>query len=285
MTALTLSSALGQKVGQWRAVYWEPVMGSGERLCVGCITGLDGRVRAHKSLKAGVLPALYGAGSAGAESLLDQTFGMINKLSEQLDLGSLVSPMVGVHLGAVETAHVNAELDLIEIALLMSSSVCNLADPGQLDSDEVATDGGKRVNQQFITRIRTHVSTLRPDLAACFNVEAKMLAKRPVRFGFLSDRLVSHLGLLPAANLNAAVRNARGLMTEVRMAHVARDEQGKAGLVIGHASLQSPELNSKERDAIADCVEELRLEAHELNVEFRAADSDAGCASQLMALA
>lgn len=276
---------LGKKVGQWRAVYWEPVMGSGERLCIGVVTTLDGKTRAHRSIRPGVLRALYGDASEGIERVLEQAFMLLDKIGEQLDTSSMVSPVSGVLLGSSEVAHVDAETQLVDVALLMSSSICSLSDPGQLDASEVASDGGKRINHQFITRIRNHVVTIRPDLAGCFNVEARLLTKkRPVRFGFLSDRLVAHLGVLSSVNLNSSVRNARGLMAEVRIGRAARDGQGSAALILGHQPLTSPDLSSKDRDAMQDCIEELKLESAELDVEFRAADNDSACATELIAL-
>lgn len=259
-------------------------MGSGEKLCVGCVTAIDGQVKAHKSIRPGVLTALYGAAAVNAEAILDQAFSMLNLLALQTGIKQMVSPFVGLSLGPSEQAHADQERDLVQIALLMSSSVCNMSDPGQLDATDVASDGGKRVNHQFITRVKTQVTAVRPDLAAFFNAEARLLAnKRPVRFGFLSDKLVAHLGLLQPVSLNSAVRNARGLMQEVHIAHVARDAQGQAALLLGHPPLTSPDLSTKDREAISDSLYELKLEAAELKVNFRAADNDEACARELIA--
>lgn len=277
--------ALSQKIGSWRAIYWEPVMGSGERICIGCVTAIDGKIKAHKAIKPGVLTALYSANGAPVEIMLDRGFSILNRLAVTRSIASVDAPFYGTFLGDVAQAHVDTEQELVQVALLMTSSMCNMSDPGQLDEAEPASDGGKKVNHQFITRVRTQVASLRPDLSPFFNVEAKMLTKkRPVRFGFLSDGLVAHLGLLQPGNLNGAVRNARGLMAEVRMAHIAREEQGAAALVLGYPPLTSANLGSADREAIADSLEELRLEAVELGVAFASGDDDAKCAQELVAL-
>ncbi len=283
MTILT-APALSHTVGSWRAIYWEPVMGSGERLCVGCITSLHGKTKAHKAVKPGVLMALYSANGASAEMMLDRGFSLLNQIANIQSLSDMEAPFYGTFLGSLFNSHVNTEQELVQIALIMTSSMCNMSDPGLLDESEPATDGGKKVNHQFITRVKKEVSDQRPELSPYFNIEAKLLTKnRPVRFGFLSDRLVAHLGLLQQQNLNGAVRNARGLMAEVHMAHIAREEQGLAAVVLGYPPLNSASLGSADREAIADSLEELRLEAAQLNVKFAAGDTDAACAKELVA--
>lgn len=260
-------------------------MGSGERLCVGCLTTIGKHTRAHKAIKPGVLSALYSAGAVSAEAVLDRTFNMLNRMAATVGCEDMDAPLFGIILGSPSRAHVDTEDALVQIALLMTSSMCNMSDPGQLEASDVASDGGKKVNHQFITRVRSEVVAMRPDLSAFFNVEAKLLTKkRPVRFGFLSDRLVAHLGLIQSVNLNATVRNARGLMAEVRMAHVARESQGAAALVLGHPPLNSANLGNADREAIADCLEELKLEAAELGVGFSAGDNDSTCAMELVSL-
>jgi len=278
--------ALSQTTGAWRAIYWEPVMSSGERLCVGCVTTLRGVTKAHRSLRSNVLPCLYGAGAENADAILDRTFAILNKMAETREAESIRAPFIGIHLGDTSIAHANTESDLIQIALLMSSSICNLADPGQLEAHEIASDDSAQINRQFLTRVKALVTQRRPEFEPNFNVEAKLLAKkRPVRFGFLSDRLVAHVGLLQAAGLNRTMRNARGLLTEVRMARVAREGAGTSAVVLGHPPLLSATLGTKERTAIADCLEELYLEAQDMEVELRTGETDESCAEELLALA
>ena len=283
--SIVTAPKLSQKIGSWRAIYWEPVMGSGERLCVGCVTSFEGRTRAHKAIKPGVLTALYSANGAAAESILDRGFNMLNRMADTQHCETLEAPFYGTFLGDLSNAHVDSEQELVQVALIMTSSMCNMSDPGMLDEAEPASDGGKKINHQFITRVRSAVTKLRPDLHPYFNIEAKLLTKkRPVRFGFLSNDLVAHLGLIHQQNLNGAVRNARGLMAEVHMAHIAREQQGRAAIVLGHPPLTSANLGNADREAISDSLEELRLEAAQLDVSFASGDSDAECASELVAL-
>ena len=286
MTADMAPQLLAQSTGVWRAVYWEPVMGGAEKICVGCLTTFRGVTRAHLALKPGVLHCMYGEAGGAAENLLRKGFEMMNLLGATLDSNEMVSPFVGTAFGAASAARVHTEEELVHVALLMSSSMCSISDPGQLDAADEPGDGAKGVNHQFITRVRQEVAAIRPQLAPFFNIQARLLSKkRPVRFGFLSDRLVAHLGLLQATGLNGSVRHVRGLMTEVRMAHVAREGQGSAGIVVGFPPLNSASLGTKDRDAVRDCLEELSLEATELGVSFTSGDTDLACAQGLIEMA
>lgn len=269
--------------GQWCAVYWEPVMLTGERICVGFLTHWAGHANAVLTVRPDLLVTLFGGAGARAQALLERAFKLMQVQADAANsIGDVRMPISGLYAGGLETSHVNSYPELLQIAKLMSSSLSSLAEPDAELPDSVEVRGEQALPaRQFVTRVRDLVLARNSNLAGYFNKEAYLLGKRRLtRFGFLSDGLAAHFGLLQPTNIRNSVRMARGLITELSIAHRASDRA--ALLVLGFTSLESPTLTDKERSAIEDYTEELGLEAHEFGVRFTAADNDVDACSALM---
>ncbi len=285
-TAVIGVPTLPAHTGQWRAIYWEPVMQTGERICVGFLTLWDQQARAVMTLRPDLLATLFGAAGQKAHVLLDRGFRMMNaQLGGGCSLLGITPPMSGLFFGEAEVCHVNAYAELLQIAKLMSSSLSTLAEP---DNPDAADEADVRPEQaqpalQFVTRVRNLAVKRDVKVASCFNKEVALKSSRRLtRFGFLSDSLVAHFGLLqPSNNIRNSVRMTRGLMTELTLAERASDR--KSLLILGFPPLASPTLSDKERDVIEDYKEELALEAQEFKIQFAGADNDTAACDALMA--
>lgn len=269
--------------GLWCPIYWEPVMLTGERICVGFLTLWAGHAKAELTVRPDLLGMLFGGAGEKAQALLERAFKLMQAQADAVSsIGDVRVPISGLYLGGLETSHVNSYAELLQIAKLMSSSLSTLAEP-DAELPEVTAARGEQAPpaRQFATRVRDLVLARNSNLAGYFNKEAYLLGKRRLtRFGFLSDGLAAHFGLLQPTNVRNAARMARGLIAELS---IAQRSSGRAALlVLGFPSLQSPTLTDKERSAIEDYTEELGLEAHEFNVRFAAADNDADACDALM---
>lgn len=283
----TISSpALSASQGSWRALYWEPVMATGERFCFAIAYEWLGIRRVESILRPGILQAMYGSGGDRAEKLLDRIVRLCNAHVRDNDIESLpgiLASMTGIYSGAGETAHVNDVSALLQVAKLMSSSLASL---GEIDDDALETAEPDRLiaspNKQFATRVRDLVISKRIELTPYFNKEATLMTtKRSVRFGFLSTSYAAHFGLLQPTGLPKQVRNSRGLIAELSIA--AKQSGRKCTLFLGYPPLKSANLMDKERVAIQDYIEELGLEAKEFSVDFKAADNDQKVSEELLA--
>lgn len=284
-TAVTEPTILPTTVGQWRAIYWEPVMATGERICIGFLTTWDRQSKAVLTVRPDLLSTLFGAAGAKAHALLERALRITSaRLAEVPAIDTAEPPMTGLHFGSVETSHVNSLVDLIRIGKLMSSSLATMAEPDYPEAADAMDAGGEQSQpaRQFATRVRDLVLERNARLAGCFNKEAALMAaRRPVRFGFLSDSLVAQFGLLQPTRINSHVRLARGLIAELSLAKRAGGRSNL--LILGFPPLASATLTDKERSAIADYTEDLGLEAREFDVGFAAADSDAQACDALLA--
>lgn len=272
-------------IGRWRAVYWEPVMQTGERICVGFLTTWAQESKAVLTIRPDLLVTLFGTAGEKAQNLLERSFRIMNAvLNENSALDHMAVPVSGLHLGALEVCHANAYSDLLQIAKLMSSSLSTLAEPDNPDIADVLDERPEQAQpaRQFATRVRDLVSKRNMSLAAYFNKEVALKSNRRLtRFGFLSDSLVAHFGLLQPSNIRNSVRMTRGLITELSLAERASGR--KSLLILGFPPLRSPNLTDKERQAIEDYTEELDLEAQEFKLGFAGADNDTDACNALMA--
>lgn len=259
---------------------------TGERICVGFLTDWDQKSKAVLTIRPDLLVTLFGGAGTKAQMLLDRAFAMLQaQLNQKPDIHDARVPISGIYLGNVETSHVNAYGDLLQIAKLMSSSLSTLAEPDHgeaLDTADSRVEQATQPARQFATRVRDLVLNKNNGLAACFNKEAYLMGKRRLtRFGFLSDQLAAHFGLLQPTHIRNSVRMARGLITELSIAN--RTSGRSAMLILGYPSLDSPTLTDKERSAIEDYTEELELEASEFKVKFEGTDNDSAACDALMA--
>ena len=276
--------ALPASQGAWRAVYWEPVMQTGERVCVGFLTAWEQQFKAVLTIRPDLLATLFGAAGSKAHKLLERTFRLLNaRLANVPDLQVTTASISGIYFGAVEASHVNSYADLLRVAKLMSSSLASFAEPDDLDAADMeeARPEQSQPARQFATRIRDLAVTRNASLGACFNREASLMStRRKTKFGFLSDSLVAQFGVLQPSNMSVAVRTTRGLIAELSLAQ--RASQRASLLVLGFPPLESPNLTDKERSIVQDYTEELSLEAKEFKVGFASADNDNAACDALM---
>ena len=284
ITAIEIPT-LPASIGQWRAVYWEPVMQTGERICVGFLTTWAQESKAVLTIRPDLLVTLFGAAGQNAQNLLERSFRIINaRLNDNNALNEIALPVSGLHLGSLEVCHANAYGDLLQVAQLMSSSLSTLAEPDNPDLADILEERPEQGQpaRQFATRVRDIVSKRDMSLAGYFNKDAALMSSRRLtRFGFLSDSLVAHFGLLQPSNIRNSVRMTRGLITELSLAERASGR--KSLLILGFPPLGSPNLTDKERRAIEDYTEELGLEAQEFKLGFAGTDNDTAACDALMA--
>ena len=260
-------------------------MQTGERICVGFLTTWAQESKAVLTIRPDLLVTLFGAAGQKAQHLLERGFRIMNAvLNENDSLNEIAAPVSGLHLGALEVCHANAYGDLLQVAKLMSSSLSTLAEPDNPDIADVLDERPEQAQpaRQFATRVRDLVAKRDVSLAGYFNKEVALKSSRRLtRFGFLSNSLVAHFGLLQPSNIRNSVRMTRGLITELALAERASGR--KSLLILGFPPLNSPNLTDKERQAIEDYTEELDLEAQEFKLGFAGADNDTDACNALMA--
>ena len=202
----------------WRAIYWEPVQGTGERLTVGVLHCFDGTAAASRIIRDDVLDSLYGShASAGARRLIDTALDLYVKAAEVGGIAATDMPLLGLYAGPLRETGASTLGDLLRTAALLYSSLSNIDRFDELEeSDEPQPE---EVNRRFGTEVRDLVIARRPDLAGGFNRTGALInGGQLVRFGYFTPALVAHFSVLHPVRQGPSVRDARARLWELERA-------------------------------------------------------------------
>lgn len=242
----------------WAPIFWEPVDGTGERLTIGAVVRFSGTVSAHRFLRDDVLDSLFGKSANNVRNLMDSALNMIRIIAEH-DFNSIKKPMSGFEVGEPRFTQPKSVNDALRSAALLYSSLANLDKIDDLDAEDAPPQ--EEVNRRFSTEVRESVLQINPTFDRWFNRQAVLIdGGEPVKFGFLSDHVVLHFGVLHPVRMGSSVKDARSRLWELAR---ARDFGSKktAALVMAVPNESDPTLGMKQRDGIKRYLNEIEREA------------------------
>jgi hypothetical protein len=255
MTAPTTTATLSR----WRALFWEPVAGTGERLAVGVVYEFGGKWAATRIIRDDVLDALYGKQSAAARSLIEHGLSIYQAAAAAGGIEHLSMPLGGLFPTELRQTEATSIPDVLRTAALLYSSLA------QIESFDLADDTAmplpEEVNRRFSTDVKSLVIGRRPDLATCFGQGGKLTdGGQTVRFGFFSPKAVLHFSVLHPNRQSASVRDGRARLWELHRAKAASGIP-MAALIMSMPKHDDPTLGSKQRDQFLAHKIELQKEA------------------------
>jgi hypothetical protein len=106
---------------QWRAIYMETVMCSGERITVAVIAFDQDGCDALKTLSQSRLRALFGEGAVGMSKMIDMVVDSALRQGQNSHLNNFKSPLSGVHLGDLRTGLSESRLGVLKQAASLTS--------------------------------------------------------------------------------------------------------------------------------------------------------------------
>ncbi|ODU94475.1 MAG: hypothetical protein BGP23_13250 [Lysobacterales bacterium 66-474] len=251
----------------WRAIYWEPVSGTGERVTVGAVYRYGDTWAARRILRDDVLTCLYGKAANGARRLIDHGLSLfLAAANAAQSLENLSVPLGGLYPGPARATEALTESELLRIVALQYSSVANL---DKLDDlDEFDQPINEEAARRFATDVREHVLAERADLSKYFHRTAPLvMSGEPVRFGYASTRLIAHFNILNPMRHGASLRDARARLFELNR---GRDlaQLSRAALITGVPRDDDPLLGDRQRARLREMREELTHEATAVDVAF-----------------
>ncbi|TWD77485.1 hypothetical protein FB547_10919 [Variovorax beijingensis] len=261
--------ALSPALTPWRPLFWEPVAGTGERIMVGVLHRYGGRWSSARIIRDDVLDSLYGASSAAARRLIDYGLGLYQAAAATVDgAESLNVSLGGLHPGPLRETSASSAADLLRTAALLYSSLANLDKLD--DADEADAPQNEEVNRRFSTEVRDTVALRRPDLLRYFGRPSTLIeGGQPVRFGFLSPKIVMHFVVLHPVRQNPSVRDARARIFELQR---AREISGivQAALIAAVPRPDDATLGSKQRDQLGINRKEIEDEVDAMHMQWYA---------------
>lgn len=260
-------------LAKWRPLFWEPVLGTGERLMAGVIVQLAGETAVRRVIRDDVLDSLYGAAAARPRGLIEEALSLCKTVVEaggDAGISLLETPILGLHPGAYRETDAVGIADAIRQAVLLYSS---LAQTDIADEDDDGTLQPEEVNRRFATEVRDSVLQQAPELARFFNRPASLhQGGSLVRFGFLSETAVMHFSTVSAVRQSASVSYARAKLWELARAKEFANLP-KAALVTAVPRADDPTLGTKQRSKLATNLREIEREADDGEIRFLPVDS------------
>ena len=243
----------------WRALFWEPVNGTGERLMVGVLYQFDGAMQATRILRDDVLDSLYGHASAAARKLIDTALEMYVQAARVSSIEAASMPLMGIYAGPLRCTEALSVGELLRTAALLYSSLSNL---DKLDEmEEADAPLAEEVNRRFSTEVRGIVALRHPELLPCFGRGGPLIdGGQMVKFGYFSPKLVAHFSVLHPVRQSASVRDARARLWELQRA-MGLAEISNAALITAVPRPDDATLGDRQRDQAKANEREIEREA------------------------
>lgn len=251
----------------WRALYWEPVAGTGERIMVGVLHGFEHQYKAVRTIRNDVLDCLFGKAAPGLRRLIEHSlniFEVAATASQSLEV--LSAPISGIHPGPVRTTEAKTVTDLLQTACLLYSSLGNL---DKLDEpDEADSPQQEEVNRRFGSEVKQEVIKVHPELLSGFGRGAELIhGGIIVKFGFCSPKTILHFTVLHPVRQGASMRDARARIFELQR---AREISGinSAALIAAVPRDDDATLGTRQRDVLKANRLEIEHEADAVNLQW-----------------
>ncbi|ARQ46707.1 hypothetical protein [Oxalobacter formigenes] len=253
----------------WRALFWEPVSGTGERMMVGVIYCFNDEWKTSRILRDDILDSLYGKSSSSAKNMIE--FGLSLYLSTAKatnEIKFLDTPMAGLMPGPYRETVASSESDILRTAALMHSSLAKL---DIFDAEEeFDSPQPEEVNRRFSTEIRENVTSKRPELHQWFNKGSPLITNGSiVKFGFCSPSALIHFSLLRPVTQSASVKDARAKLWELSR---ASDISGikNAALITAMPNENDPTIGPKQLEQLLKYKKDIEDEADAVNMRLHA---------------
>lgn len=282
---MSLQAVVATKAGvtlwPWRALYWEPVPGTGERLMVGVVYAFSGEVRAVRTIRDDVLDCLFGKAAVASRRLIDHSLSLYQAAGAAVDsIDPLQGPLAGVHAGPARITEARSAAELLQTACLLYSSLGNLDKLDEPeDSDAPLQD---EVNRRFGSEVKDEVVARRPDLVAYFGRGGVLIeGGQQVRFGYFSPRAVLHFTVLHPVRQSSSVRDARARIFEL---HRAREiaQIRHAALIAAVPRDDDATLGKKQREQLRANRLEIEAEADSMKLRWHAVTTASEGADRLI---
>lgn len=232
--------------GFWQSVYFEPIIGSGERITVGVLAVSNyGDAKVVRAMRSELFECLYGINAPKIINMIDLVISSIEiELTKFKTLEQWVSPIEGINLGQATLA---CDVDLNAIlkqGLRFTASLSALSiDAEREDADEVQP---KRYTSQFSSNIKDQLELINPRLTNCFNQKIKIAGSDALTaYGFINDRYVTNFGLLVPSRLSASMNIIKAKIYDIealkKSNYCLKPERFE--IIIGTPSFDDPTLS------------------------------------------
>lgn len=262
---------------QWMPIYIEPMVGSGERICIGVATVNDDGFLVVPVVALDRLECLYGK---EVEAVLLAADFVTNDLRNALAkdgaaaLGNWNPPMEGAYCGRIVYGAGASLEEIARTGLMMCASLVErLAD---IEGESHSTSDRISGNRLELL-VKERVLSVRPGLEQMFSRQRKLgVNVRPVTIGFVGNVIAANFGVLIPPSLSSDVKDIKAKLWDIAQ---LREDFGQSSLVastvtrfemlVYRPTNHAPEYSDRQIRSINEAMNELEAEADKKQIRCR----------------
>ena len=270
--------------GYWYPIYFEPVVGSGERITVAVAAiGTLGEYQVIQAIRTELLECLYGIHAPRIHSMIDLIISSSQTcLKQNKDLSKWKAPFDGVILGAMVDALDTGLKGILKQGIRLSSSLSSLALDAERDDEEELQP--KRYASQFSKNIQQELKLINPTMLSSFNQKVQISdSEIMTTYGFMNDNYASNFGLLIPTRMSISLNSIKAKLFDIealkKSAYLMKPE--RFDMIIGTPSLDDPTLSDKAIDKLKNTLEMIEEIAFKEDINIFRADNAHSAAAHI----
>lgn len=193
----------------------EPVVGSGERICVAVVAlGSNGEHRVIQTIRENTAKCMLGEASERFLALVGRSIESLHMhLTNEKQLNTWIPPFGGVYLGDIQTGHV------ADLTMMLRTTARNhsfLLNMGDFLAVEESTADESPLSDRWFSMVKDATLSLRPEFSTRFNRQFKLTKGSQTRFDYAGQDLASNFGrIIPGHGISALVKTAKSKLWDL----------------------------------------------------------------------
>lgn len=239
----SLFPVLPKKEGYWRAVYLEPIVGSGEKISIAAVAVSGNKFSVIQSIRDELLDCLYGQ---QAENIRSMITWVVSSLQTELKLSNSlaewISPISGVVIGDVVAARGNSLDEILKQAVRFSASLSTLSLDAERSEDD---EQPRKYSEHWSRSISAAMKLVNPSLIQSFGQKVQLgEANVATSFGFIHGEYSANFGLLVPSRLTSSLNNVKAKLLDLETFKKSSliMKPNEFEIIIGAPSLKDPTL-------------------------------------------
>jgi hypothetical protein len=207
---------------RFRPVYFEPIIGSGERFTVAVLAqDAQGIGRVVQTVSARKLACMYGGHAAQVINLVSLALESAGKFFDAGgDIDHWRPPFAGIHLGATESARSNAEMNGIMFQALTSYASLYSGDIIERALEEIEgrtpePEDAEQLNTSLLQQIRSLTLDIKPQFAGHWQREVIVQNNVTVSIDYLGVTYNANLANFDVKQIKPAFKSAKAKLFDL----------------------------------------------------------------------
>lgn len=275
-------------------VFIEPVVGSGERLCIAVILKFGDRQELVMLPAMKRLLRLYGSAAKSLQFAVSIARHSLDETLHANGIASLAgwrSPVEGIVLGESRITSAKNFEDCVRIAFSQCASLFEVPTIAEEDAAKVV---GRRFARLTISRLEKTVAedviAQRPSLHKAFSQRFQVSPNaRATRVGFVGPHLVANFGILVPTNLQSLVDAAKARLLDLERLREGKLEalfpqasDARFELFMKRATLKNVEYSEGQIKAVDEAAEEITYLAKKADIVCQAFETPEGIVGAIL---